>query len=389
MLVGGTEKLRGGDGLRRRRSSTTSTRRSPSTAGARRRSLRRAGARPARAASGSRAACSPPACRTSAPTSASIRRRSSRSRCRRSRIDRHRQARREDRGHRRTSPGCSRATGTSSSSRWAAAGRPSRRSSSRRRTSTTLLELSRAGRHAASDYLETAALAGVADRRLPALRRRARRRGRRPRTCSQGARLARGARSRRSSSSTAAARRSRRSRRAAASSSSPRAGADVATGYLNAYRAPRLRPRRPDDGRGGIGLRALARAAADLAPRVLDDSAPAPGRAGRRADGRVLHDRAAAAHDCSPPPARGARRRRRARLGQPRRPRTLLASELARVDAEVFLVELKAAAIDVVAEAALERGVEVVFAEQRRALAWTAGRARRRAAARWRRRPRA
>jgi cyclic 2,3-diphosphoglycerate synthetase len=42
------------------------------------------------------------------------------------------------------------------------------------------------------------------------------------------------------------------------------------------------------------------------------------------------------------------------------RPR--LREELRRVDAEVFLVELKAAAIDVVAEVALERGAEVVFA---------------------------
>jgi len=43
--------------------------------------------------------------------------------------------------------------------------------------------------------------------------------------------------------------------------------------------------------------------------------------------------------------------------------RTLLREELARTDAEVYLVEIKAAAIDVVAEAALERGAEVVFAE--------------------------
>jgi cyclic 2,3-diphosphoglycerate synthase len=42
--------------------------------------------------------------------------------------------------------------------------------------------------------------------------------------------------------------------------------------------------------------------------------------------------------------------------------RDLLHDELARVDAEVFLVELKAAAIDVVAEAAAERGAEVVLA---------------------------
>ena len=42
--------------------------------------------------------------------------------------------------------------------------------------------------------------------------------------------------------------------------------------------------------------------------------------------------------------------------------RTKLRAELASVEAEVFLVELKAAAIDVVAEAASERGVEVVLA---------------------------
>jgi cyclic 2,3-diphosphoglycerate synthase len=43
--------------------------------------------------------------------------------------------------------------------------------------------------------------------------------------------------------------------------------------------------------------------------------------------------------------------------------RPLLSEDLARTDADVYLVEIKAAAIDLVAEAALERGVEVVFAE--------------------------
>jgi cyclic 2,3-diphosphoglycerate synthetase len=43
--------------------------------------------------------------------------------------------------------------------------------------------------------------------------------------------------------------------------------------------------------------------------------------------------------------------------------RALLREELARVDADVYLVEIKAAAIDLVAETALERGAEVVFAE--------------------------
>jgi cyclic 2,3-diphosphoglycerate synthetase len=42
--------------------------------------------------------------------------------------------------------------------------------------------------------------------------------------------------------------------------------------------------------------------------------------------------------------------------------RDLLQQELEQVDAEVYLVELKAAAVDVVAEAALARGAEVVLA---------------------------
>jgi len=43
--------------------------------------------------------------------------------------------------------------------------------------------------------------------------------------------------------------------------------------------------------------------------------------------------------------------------------RVQLSEDLARTDADVYLVEIKAAAIDLVAEAAVSRGVEVVFAE--------------------------
>ena len=43
--------------------------------------------------------------------------------------------------------------------------------------------------------------------------------------------------------------------------------------------------------------------------------------------------------------------------------RATLHNELARVDAEVFLVELKAAAVDVVAESAAARGSQLVLAE--------------------------
>jgi cyclic 2,3-diphosphoglycerate synthetase len=43
--------------------------------------------------------------------------------------------------------------------------------------------------------------------------------------------------------------------------------------------------------------------------------------------------------------------------------RAKLREDLARTDADVYLIEIKAAAIDVVAEAALKRGVQVVFAD--------------------------
>ena len=42
--------------------------------------------------------------------------------------------------------------------------------------------------------------------------------------------------------------------------------------------------------------------------------------------------------------------------------RAALREELERIDADVYLVELKAAAIDVVAEAAVARGGEIVLA---------------------------
>ena len=89
------------------------------------------------------------------------------------RRDRYGQARRQDGGDgaRRTTarPTIAR----SSWSRWGGEGRPSPKWPRRNRPSTSLLELSRQGRHAASDYLETAALTGVRHDRLPACRRRA------------------------------------------------------------------------------------------------------------------------------------------------------------------------------------------------------------------------
>jgi len=43
--------------------------------------------------------------------------------------------------------------------------------------------------------------------------------------------------------------------------------------------------------------------------------------------------------------------------------RETLRAELEQVDADVYLVEIKAAAIDVVAETALERGRELIFSD--------------------------
>ena len=107
-----------------------------------------------------RAACLPPASRTSAPTFASTRRSSSRSRFPRSGSSAPASAWERPRS-RRTQPGCTHATGRSSSSRWEEAARPSPRWRRSRRTSTRCSSSRAPGRHAASDYLETAALAGV------------------------------------------------------------------------------------------------------------------------------------------------------------------------------------------------------------------------------------
>ena len=86
--------------------------------------------------------------------------------------------------------------------------------------------------------------------------------------------------------------------------------------------APCLRPRRPDDGGGGLRLGGASRRRGRArAARAGDDSAPAPRRAGRGANGRVLLDRArVGARRARRSPPRGARRRRRARLRQPVRP---------------------------------------------------------------------
>ena len=155
----------------------------------------------------------------------------------------------------------------------------------------------------------------------------------------EGARLAAGRGARRSSSSTGAAPRSRRSR------STARVlvvgpGHDV-DADLNAYR------------RLVSDLVVVGRLRASMARVPVDAAAPARSAAARRAASR------------SSPPGPATRRTSTPTSSTSRgtsRDRDALRAELARLDADTYLVELKAAAIDVVAEHALAHGRRVVLA---------------------------
>ena len=138
---------------------------------------------------------------------------------------------------------------------------------------------------------------------------------------------------------------------------------EVATGYLNEFRhllsdLVILTMAEPGTGWEDLYGRALA-----LAPQVIPTTLrprPAADVAGRKvaffstapeSAHALLAAHLAEAHGADVVHVSGALADRAA-----------LRTELAEVDADVFLVELKAAAIDVVAEAASERGVEVVLA---------------------------
>ena len=220
--------------------------------GARRRPLRRAGARPEGAV---------PAREPRARGRAPVRRRRlplrpAGARAVPAAVDRdrrHRQAGRQDGDHRARGPavrprparrrrrdGAGRPAGAGG--RHGRAGRRRRCSSSRAAAATPPPTTSRPPRWPASR--RSAAGAAAAGSPVPC----------RSRTCPR-ARGSRPSSGPSSSSSTAAARRSRRRRRRAASSSSTaRPDPDVATGYLNEFRHLALRPRRPDDGRAGNRL---------------------------------------------------------------------------------------------------------------------------------------
>ncbi|MCP9487458.1 MAG: hypothetical protein MSC30_16540 [Gaiellaceae bacterium MAG52_C11] len=227
-----------------------------------------------------------------------------------------------------------------------------------------LLELSRSGRHAASDYLETAALAGV-----PTIG---------CRRCGGGlagavfaSNVHEGARMAvelepepelvlfDGSGAALPPVETRRRILVVNAQQDPA----VVTGYLNAYRhfvSDLVVLTMAEAGTGWEGLRD---AAAELAPAAIATvlrPRPAADVSGRRV----------AFFSTAPESAHGLFERHLAdahgaevvHVSGALSDRSRLRKELESVDADIFLVELKAAAIDVVAEAAAEQGVEVVLA---------------------------
>ena len=226
-----------------------------------------------------------------------------------------------------------------------------------------LLELSRAGRHAASDYLETAALAGCRDRSAAAAAAAGSRAPSRSRTCTRE-RSSRSSSTPTSSCSTAAAPRSRpsqTSRRILVVNAQQ--DPDVVTGYLNEYRHLVSDLVILTMAERGSGWEELHGRALALAPKVIATTLrPKPAEP---IDGRTVAFFSTAPESALEGFAAHLRDEYGAdvvHVSGSLADRAKLRTELASVEAEVFLVELKAAAIDVVAEAASERGVEVVLA---------------------------
>jgi cyclic 2,3-diphosphoglycerate synthetase len=225
-----------------------------------------------------------------------------------------------------------------------------------------LLELSRSGRHAASDYLETAALAPVTTVGC--------------RRCAgglagavavsnvrEGAQLALGLAPQLvlfdGSGAAIPPVETRRRILVVNGATDP----DVATGYLNEYRHLVSDLVILTMAERGTGWEELHRRALELAPTVI----PTVLRPRPVSD---VEGRTVAFFSTAPESAHGLFEAHLTgeygadvvHVSGALADRATLRAELGRVDAEIFLVELKAAAIDVVAEAASERGVEVVLA---------------------------
>jgi cyclic 2,3-diphosphoglycerate synthetase len=229
-----------------------------------------------------------------------------------------------------------------------------------RPTLERLLELSREGRHAASDYLETAALAGVVTIGC--------------RRCGGGLGGSPGATNVLEGAVLAAEREPELAifdgsgaaippidtgaRILVTSTAQP---VEVVTGYLNAYR---ILVSDLVIVTGGVDdalvaaihdVTELPVVPVDLRPRPV---APVAGRRVAYFSTAPLH-----AHEAIEQHLREEHGAEVSLVSGNLARRDALRAEVSRADAEIYLVEIKAAAIDVVAEAALERGVEVVFAD--------------------------
>lgn len=225
-----------------------------------------------------------------------------------------------------------------------------------------LLELSRSGRHAASDYLETAALAGV---RTVGCRR-----------CGGGlagtvsvSNVPEGARIAAQlepdlvvfDGSGAAFPPVQTSRRVLVVNGAT--DPDVVTGYLNRFRHLVSDLVVLTMAERGSGWEELHGRALELVPVVVPVVLrPRPTRDVRGRAVAFFSTAPASAHESFGAHLAAEHGADVVHVSGSLADRGALRRELDRVDAEVFLVELKAAAIDVVAEAASERGVEVVLA---------------------------
>jgi len=229
-----------------------------------------------------------------------------------------------------------------------------------RPTVERLLELSRAGRHAASDYLETAALAGVVTIGC--------------RRCGGGLAGSPGASNVLAGAALAAEREpdlvifdgsgaaippvDTGARVLVTSTAQP---PELVTGYLNAYR---ILVSDLVVVTGGVDD-ALVEAIHDVkeVPVVPVELRPRPVApvAGRRV--AYFSTAPASAHEAIERHLREEHGAEVALVSGNLARREALREEVSRADAEVYLVEIKAAAIDVVAEAALERGAALVFAD--------------------------
>jgi cyclic 2,3-diphosphoglycerate synthetase len=233
-----------------------------------------------------------------------------------------------------------------------------------RPTLERLLELSREGRHAASDYLETAALAGVVTIGC--------------RRCGGGLAGAPGESNVLAGAALAAEREPElvvfdgsgasippidtSARVLVTSAAQP---IEVAAGYLNAYRILASDLVVLTGAEEGSDYEELAHAILGVKEVPVVQVVLRPRPVGPIIGRRVAYfsTAPAEAHETL---ARHLREEHGAEVtlvsGNLAR-RSALREDVAGADAEVFLVENKAAAIDVVAEAAVERGVELVFAD--------------------------